>query len=218
MIARRHITLATLLICLGLGSSASADPISVFGTGLDDSGAPLAGTAADPHYAILETGTQAVVLNNNISLYFPNNANSQWLWETSSGRPAFVTRTFRTTFNLTGFDPSTASLTGRWGADNIGVDVLLNGTSTGISLPDGTTTDNFASLHEFNIGSGFQPGVNTLDFVVQDIGGRAAFRTELSGTANPATTTAPTPEPSSILLFALGGLGLLAHRRGGRSA
>ena len=39
--------------------------------------------------------------------------------------------TYRTTFNLSGFDPTTASLTGQWAADNEGPNVLLNGISTG---------------------------------------------------------------------------------------
>lgn len=43
--------------------------------------------------------------------------------------PTKVTRTFRTTFDLTGLDPTTAVINGLWGVDVFGEDMLLNGVS-----------------------------------------------------------------------------------------
>src|SRR5882762_5033474 len=43
---------------------ACATSIPLFGTGLSTSGTPLSGGAADPHYAVLQTGGPAVVLSS----------------------------------------------------------------------------------------------------------------------------------------------------------
>lgn len=122
-----------------------------------------------------------------------------------------MTETFRTTFDLTGFDPTTASIDGLWGTDNVGVDILLNGVSLGISLP-GVIVGNFSSLHAFTIASGFQSGVNTLDFVVFGDAPPSAFRAELSGAADTAAAVA---EPGGLDLLGIGlvalGLGRLRH-------
>ena len=114
------------------------------------------------------------------------------MWETETGQPTNVTRTFRLTFDLTGLDPSTATITGQWATDNFGPDILINGMSTG------NTSGGFGSFTAFSVSSGFVDGINTLDFVVQDFGVIAGFRVgEISGMAVPA--------PATFLLLALGG-------------
>ena len=60
-----------------------------------------------------------------------NTSTRRWIWETAAGTPVNVTRTFRTTFDLTGLDASTASLSGLWAADNAGLDIFINGAATG---------------------------------------------------------------------------------------
>ena len=42
---------------------------------------------------------------------------------------------YRTTFDLTGFDPNSAVLTGQWAVDDTGV-LKLNGDSTGVTAAD----------------------------------------------------------------------------------
>lgn len=62
----------------------------------------------------------------------------------------------------------------------------------------------------FTINSGFVQGINTLDFVVQDVGSISGFRVgEISGTAQPKGTNPPSvPEPASALgILAVGFLG-----------
>ena len=195
-----------LALTLCLGAAAQAAPITtLFGTGLDANRAPLALGADDPHYTVVETGTPAVVLNPPHANYFANDANSQWVWQQENGQPINETRTFRTTFDLTGFDLATVVIEGAWGTDNTGIGIFLNGASLGIALP-GAPTLNFEVLHDFAITSGFVSGVNTLDFVVQDVGSVAAFRAELSGTAE-------VPEPAGLALLGLGLLGLGLRRR-----
>ena len=200
-----------IMAMLALTSIAQADPITIFNTGVNDSGLGLGGLAigdSDLHYDIIGVIADPKVVRD--SPYVANNATSQWIWENANGFPIFTTLTFRTTFDLTGLDPATAVLNGMWGTDNQGLDIMINGVSTGITLL-GIVFENFTALHSFSIGSGFVPGLNTLDFVVQDNGVIGAFRAELTGTANVAAI--PEPETYAMMLAGLGLLGFFARRR-----
>jgi hypothetical protein len=93
---------------------------------------------------------------------------------------------YETTFDLTGFNPATARLAGRWATDNEGFDILINGVSTGQS-----NITQFASWAPFQITSGFVAGTNRLTFVVNNGGpGSPAgidptgLRAEVWGTAS----------------------------------
>jgi len=191
----------------GFTSAANSQPIdTLFSTGLDAFNDPLAPGSIDSNYIVLESGTNAEVLTGLPSTYLPNDVNSQWVWQQSNGQPTNVTLTFRTQFDLTGFDSNTAIINGLWGVDNQGIDILINGVSTGNSLL-GVVFSNFDQLNSFVIVDGFLPGINTLDFIVQDNGSVSAFRAELSGTATVV------PIPAALWLF-LSGLAVMGafHR------
>ena len=202
--------LVGLIVGLGLVltplQSFGAVITGLFPTGVNSSGNVLGLGILDSHYIVLDgstPGANAVTMSSIPSTYIPNDATSLWIWENANGQPTNVTRTFRTSFDLTGLDPGTARISGAWATDNFGLDILINGVSTGLSSPT------FTSYTPFTIASGFVPGVNTLDFVVQDVGAISGFRVgSLTGTANLLV-----PEPSTLLLVTSGFLLIVGFRR-----
>ena len=70
---------------------------------------------------------------------------------------------YQTSFDLTGYNPGSASIAMQLCADSGVVSVFLNGTSTGITEHAGPP---FTLIGPFAINSGFASGVNHLDFVV----------------------------------------------------
>jgi hypothetical protein len=208
----RVLTVVSAVVGLGLlvMPPLAAAPIpGLFTTGVNDSGNALPLGSPDSHYTILETNTNPFVLTDIPPIYVDNSSVSQWIWEKSNGQPTNVTRTFRTTFNLTGFNPSTALISGLWAADNVGVDILINGISTGNKikpLPQNLFSS-FAGFTDFSITEGFISGLNTLDFIVLDKGVISGFHVgEISGTADISESV---PEPTATLgLLALGTIGL----------
>jgi len=203
------------LLCIGLSQNSQASVVSIglFDTGVDSSGVALTGGdgVTDPHYTVLNSTIGATVGANAVTYlnpaYVPDSAGSRWISNSSDGNPGNGVVTFTTSFDLTGFNPATATITGRWGVDNIG-EIFLNGHDTSIGLPYGYPA--FEALHPFGITGGFLAGINTLSFEVTDTGPPLALRVdELS-----ANITA-TPLPAALPLFVtgLGVMGLLARRR-----
>lgn len=186
--------------CLVLATAAARGDVipTVFGTGVDALGGLLPAGATDPHYTLVQypgqvgtTPAPSFVLTSLASTYVPNGPASKWVsWSATlqNATPA-GSWVYRTTFDLTGFDPVTAVLTGRIASDD-DVTILLNGVSTGL------TFDFNNQLSNFNIATGFVPGVNTLDFRVNNAPfvafNPSGLRVDLVGTA--------VPEPSSLVL------------------
>jgi hypothetical protein len=137
--------------------------------------------------------------------------------------------TYQTTFDLTGFDPNSAQISGFLAADNA-VLVYLNSAppaGSNSSRASAASADVLMSVYakggysftpgsfanqSFSITGGFQPGLNTLTFVVfnevQDSGNPTGLRVAVSGTAD----LLPTPEPTTAAVFA-GLLGAAAYIR-----
>jgi hypothetical protein len=202
--------LPLLVSVLGAGAvgTAQADPISsLFNTGVDALGTPLPdGTIGDPHYTLVTVPagrTTDIRIRTSaggypIPPYIGDDSLSAWIGPNNDPQidgPGGV-YDYRTTFDLTGLVPSTASITGGWSTDNEGLEILINGVDTGNpGTPGGQFESGFAP---FSIASGFAPGINTLDFLVNNDGGPTALRVEMTGSAN---ASAVTPEPGAYALL-----------------
>ena len=198
----RTIRRTACVLALGLAPvAAGAQGITgLWNTGVNGAGNQLSPGQTDTHYTVNENaGAQAMTYLHPAYAVDPN---SQYIWQQSDGNPGSVTRTFRTTFTVaSGYDPLTAFLAGAWSTDNQGLDIFLNGISTGNGSPT------FSYFTAFTITSGFVAGLNTLEFRVADYGPPGALDvTNLRGNAQLAVVA--TPEPASVLLMATGFLGL----------
>ena len=179
----------------GIAQTTVAIP-GLFNTGVDNSNALLSGGATDPHYHLITSadpsfpGPDAMVVYTSgypFPFWLSDGPKSEWI-APSANEDLVITPglyVYRTTFNLTGLDPSTAVIKGQWSTDNQGVNILINGMSTGI-----TNSNQFSSFTPFTISSGFVSGLNTLAFEVNNgpTSGTAnptGLRVELSGTAKP---------------------------------
>jgi hypothetical protein len=142
----------------------------VFSTGVDVAGAVLADGSVDPHYKLVINATNpdsqdAIVHDSTVfpivaGPWVANTDRSKWIAPLlDSGGASGGDYAYRTTFDLTGFDPATAVLLGLWATDNLGTDIKLNGASTGLQ-----NGNQFTAFTPFTITAGFQAGVNTLEF------------------------------------------------------
>lgn len=202
------------------GSAASADVVSgLFNTGVDASGVALVGGdgTLDPHYLVGTSDLPGVnpgdpILTYYNGAYVADDADSRWVSYSGSPFAGVGNFTAQTTFDLTGFDPLTAVITGDWGVDNEG-EIFLNGVSTGITLT-GIVADNFNVLHSFTISSGFVAGINTLSFAVFDGGSPAAVRLDNALlTADPLAVGVPEAATWAMMIAGFGLVGAAMRRR-----
>jgi hypothetical protein len=202
-----------------VSSAVHAATIStLYNTGVDASNVVLGHGVADPHYAIVgapvgsSTADRTLVTGFPIPPWIANNSTSRWIGPAnnpSSPNDPAGTYTFETTFDLTGYVASSASIIGRWATDNQGLDILINNVSTG------QTASGFTAWTSFSIDpTKLVSGLNTLSFVVLNLSGSsgnpAGLRVEFT-----TATASPVPLPAPLLLFAtgLGVFGLYSRSR-----
>ena len=150
-------------------------------------------------------------INNGV--WAANTAKSQWISPAANPGTGFAADNFdyRTSFDLTGFNPNTFALNINFAADD-SADIILNGTTLK------TTQGNFKTFTAltFNAASdatfrnALTGGVNTLDFLVHNSGsGPTGLQAQVDGIAD-------VPEPGSVaMLVGMGatGAGFFLRRR-----
>ncbi len=173
-------------------------PVALFDTGTAADGALLGDSATDPHYRLIDAdgaglmpGAARTVVADGFPIgpWVGNDASSRWVVPAATdgdGNAAAGVFVYRTTFDLSQIDPASATVSGRWAADDY-AEIYLNGVATGVTVTAGT----FGSLTAFTLTSGFRPGRNDLDFVVQNAGGPTGLRVDgLTGSGLPAVRVA----------------------------
>ena len=212
----RHAGLG-LIAALGIMALSSPAPaVTVLGihdTGVDASGAALSGGngTVDPNYVILGGDVPAGLIGqqaktyNEFGYFQPDTATARAInWSGDDTAEEGGTVVFRTTFDLTGYVPATAVLSGTVQADDSAT-IELNGhllTTPAIGYYDPTA---------FTDSSFFVAGINDLDFLVQNNTGHTALRVANLSLSADAVVDA-VPEPGSWVLLAAG-FGLVGASR-----
>lgn len=207
---RLALSVALAVIAVGQASGATIN----LATGLDSSNNLItANEATDADWVVRETGNFAQVNTasspNWYGGWLPNGPNSAWISRDASTQYNDE-NIYDFTFDLTGYDLSTVSMSGLWSIDDIGT-LNLNGTVIS-SLGVG----GWNALHPFSVSdtSLYNQGLNTLSIdITWADNAKDAVRLEgsVSGTQ--------VPEPTSLVLWAgLGAMGLIAARRRKRTA
>lgn len=207
-------------------------------TGVKSGGGLWAHGQTDPDYTVARVlpsaplpGIKNVVVDNSPAFPFgywaPNDGDSLWLGVTT-GTSTEVDQTVDSVseghgyydwtihFDIPAFaDLSTISITGLWGSDNPGLDIMLGNLTFGIQSTGNTSDGYGVPLDAFSIGSllgdKFAYGDNWLTFRVrndaQNGGNPTGLRVdEMSATFEPLLVGAPVPEASSFLVIGLGGI------------
>lgn len=219
MPGRLSATAASLALAAVLLSPVAAEAVPItglFNTGVDASGAPLANNATELHYSLVSvpsgsTGLRVATSANAFPIppWLGDNSTSAWIGPTGATdlNGPVGTYDYRTTFSLSALDAPHASIAGQWAVDNAGIDILLNGKSTG------ATANDFQSFYNFSITGGFIGGTNTLDFIVTNA--PPASSSNPTGLRTQMVGVIPITEPASVVLLATGlmGAGLLRRKR-----
>jgi hypothetical protein len=208
------------LLLASSGTFAAASGPGPFNTGVNAAGAPLASNAIDPHYSIVNStvfGPAAYAKHDadgppitpGTWLVDGPNAASSWLVPDLNfffiDVPGVTDNiTYRTTFDLTGFAPNSFSINGRWAADDSGLRMRLNGV-----LVPGIAVAQYDLWTNFAISSGFQNGINTLEFDTRSTQNPTGLRVEM---------TSAVPEPGTWLMCVLGLAALHLRQRRAKDA
>lgn len=145
----------------------SVDRMGASNTGIGGDGNPLPLGAPDPRWLVtLPSGATITPVAYTDPAYLPNSPESSWLSlssDTDRIDPVGV-YVWRTTIVIPpDINPARLTIKGRWSSDNQGLDIRVNGVSTGHSHDDLFA---YTQWSEFTLTGPFRTGVNTIEFVV----------------------------------------------------
>ena len=237
----RWTTLWSALACLSLfGGVVNAGTVSftLRSTGFSSSGTLLSGGSLDGNWTLVSDPSGSVTtpatphVTNGCTLFviclsFPFTAwtgdtlQSAWIspraTESGQSDPSgeYI---YQQTFNLTGLDPNSVIITGKWTADNYGY-IVVNGVQVtlGTSGNIANVPQQFKNYTNFTLNSSnanFLSGINTIQFDVFNTTAGSPNITGLDVDILSATAqTAPEPTSLACLGSGLGALVFVARKR-----
>lgn len=192
-----------LIACLSATAAMTASAAPLFGlynTGVDDTGTLLSAGSIDQHWS----GPAAeYAMPGGYGPWTPPNSTSSWLSINPGGDAYLGYYDLSTTFDLTGYDEATVSISGRCATDNLPLGIYVNG-----HLASGQSCSGFSGWNSFSLTSDFFSGINTLVFQYYNFSHQEGFRAEFTDVSGNALGSA-VPEPESLVL-AFTALGLMA--------
>jgi hypothetical protein len=199
-------------------------------TGVNGSNVVLPDLTTDPSWTISTDGGTTFVSAKTVSASVwltcgcglgTVGAEAKWISDPSTngsnefdGWPIGATVYANRTFDLTGFDLSSVSLSGRWRVADFRLGIYVNGNLIAAATADGAY--GFLADQSFSLASGsgfFLPGINTLQLRGSSVNGIwDGFWLDATVSGNQSSAV---PEPSSLLLLGTGlaGVALRRYRR-----
>lgn len=194
-----NIILTVVIFALSLNSQELKKiPIpTLFNTGVDNNKIPIADGETDLHYVLsisadpMFTGPDAKVVHSDVfplGTWVYNDNLSKWISPRADAgewnSPGVYVYTL--SFSLYGFKAETAEINGFWTTDNDGVDIMINGKSTGYFTQYNAFQNGF---YPFEIKEGFVKGINSISFVVNNGEAPTGLRVMIEGKAVPIEFT-----------------------------
>jgi hypothetical protein len=170
---------------------------TLFNTGVDNNKQPIADGETDIHYTLAFSadvdypGPDAKVVFSEgfpLGTWIYNDNSSKWIAPRADAGEfnSAGTYVYTLSFSLYGFKYQTAEIEGFWTTDNFGVDILINGKSTGSFTQYNAFANGF---YPFKIAEGFKEGINNISFVVSNNEAPTGLRVIIKGEAVPIEFT-----------------------------